>query len=186
MKDYKKLLTPFIQTVTFLLAAFGGFLRKVAPPADVGAFYPVGILSFLTLIVLLIISTLGRRKEGETAYKPWLIAGIVLFVVALPTSFLYPHMLGVYTYPQNAPLESRKISASDAHLTTDARGYKSVHHDATAEELVQNFEDGDVWSKAGIEEAELQLLLCYAALVLSLAGAIFCLLEANSRRSHDT
>jgi len=42
-----------------------------------------------------------------------------------------------------------------------------VHQDATAEEFVQNFEDGDVGSKAGIEEAELQLLFCYAALVLS-------------------
>ncbi len=182
MEEYKKLLTPLIQSITFLLAAFGGFLKKVAPPVDVGAPYPIGIMSFLTLIILLIISTLGKDNKKETAYKPWLIAGIVLFIVALPTSFIYPHMLSVYTYPQNAPLESRKISASDSYLTTDARQYKSAHHDATAEDLVRNFEDGDVWNQAGIQHAEIRLLLCYAGLVLSLASAIFCLLEANSRR----
>jgi hypothetical protein len=186
MKDYKKLLTLFIQTVTFLFAAFGGFLKKVAPPADVGAFYPVGIISFLALILLMIISALGQDKPGGKSKKPWLIAGVILFLVALPPSFIYPHLLGLYTFPQNRAIQERKISASDNYLTPDARRYKSAHSEAPPEELDQNFPDGGVWTKSGMQRAELDLLVCYAWLVLSISCAIFCLLEANMRSGKDS
>ena len=179
MSDYKKLLTSFIEVVTFLLASFGGFLKNVAPPVRVGASYPVGILSFLMLIILLIISALGRRQAYSASRKGWLVAGVVLFVVAAIFGFRYPAMLSDYTYPEHSELQTRKIQASNAYLTSDAHQYKQANPGATPDDLVQNLPDGDVWSAQGIKRAEMTLLVTYAVLVLSIAGAIFCLLEAN-------
>jgi hypothetical protein len=186
MNDYKKILASFIEVVTFLFASFGGFFGKIAPPDQVGAAYPVGILSFLLLILLMAISVMGRNAPRKAGRNNWLIAGILLFVLALPASFMYPYMIGHYTYPQDSELSKRRISASDEYLTSDARQYKLANPTATPEDLDQNLPDGHVWTQAGIEQAEVRLLVAYTCLVLSLSGAIFCLLEAKVRSAGDT
>ena len=185
MNDYKKILTVFVQTVTFLLAAFGWFLRKVAPPSQVGAFYPVGVLSFFMLILLMIIAGLsGRGAANPTSYKAWLIAGIVLSLLAVPAVFFYPSFINEFTYPPNEELAVRKISAPDRYLTREAFNYKEANHPTpTVEELDRSFPDGGVWTSQGIEYAQFRLLASYAWLVLSLSGAIFCLLEAMPARN---
>jgi hypothetical protein len=180
MRDYKQLLATFIEVVTFLLAAFGGFLKNIAPPDQVGASFPVGFLSFLTLIVLMMISALGRRSRAKYTGR-WITAGAVLFVLALPSVFAYRHMVSNFTYPQTLDLAKRQISATDAYLTTDARQYKAANPNATPEDLARNLPDGDVWTREGINKSESKLLAAYACLVLTIAASIFCLLEANMR-----
>src|SRR5579864_1135681 len=113
MKEFKNLLASFIEVVTFLFAAFGGFLKKVAPPDQAGAQYPVGIMSFLMLILLLAISAIARKTSAKTAFKRWVGGGLILFVFALFASFLYPYALSHYTYPQESALDQRRISAAD-------------------------------------------------------------------------
>jgi hypothetical protein len=179
MKDLKSLLASFIEVVTFLLAAFGGFLKRIAPPDQTGASYAVGVMSFLVLIALMIISAIARNGPREKAYKNWIKAGIILFVIAVVSCLTYPFFLSQYTFPQQSELSSRRINGSNSYLTPDARRYKLDHPDATAEELSQNLPDDDIWTRAGIMRAQLCLLMAYSTLVLSLAGAIFCLLEAN-------
>jgi len=181
MNDYKKLLTSFVEVVTFLLASFGGFLRKIAPPDQVGASYPVGILSFLMLILLLAIAAMARKTPTRTTAKRWTVAGILFFVLALPPSFLYPYLLSHYTYPRDAELSRRQVGAPEKYLTPDARQYKLVNPGASVEDLSQSLPDGDVWMRPGIERTEFLLLGTYTCLVLTLAGSIFCLLEANIR-----
>jgi hypothetical protein len=182
MKDFKGLLALFIEVVTFLFAAFGGFLKRIAPPDPVGAAYPVGIMSFLMLGILLFISAMSRHKATPAADRKWIIAGVALFLLALPPSFLYPYLLSLRTYPHQSELRDRQISASDEYLTSDARRYKLSNPEATAEDLTHNLPDGDVWSQAGLERTELELLVVYSCLVLTLSGTVFCLLEANIRR----
>lgn len=179
MSSYKKLLASFIELVTFLLAAFGGFLKNVAPPLQVGASYPVGIFSFLTLIALLAISAFARRRTSPVVKRRWTIAGVVLGVLALGAGIAYLRALDNYTYPQRAALADRKICASEEHLTPDAARYRLSNTGATAEDLVQNLPDDDIWTSAGIQRAETILLVSYLVLVLSIAGAVFCLIEAN-------
>jgi hypothetical protein len=181
MKDYKKLLTSLIEVVTFLFAAFGGFLKKIAPPDEAGASYPVGILSFLVLILLMILASAGRDAQSRTALGRWRLAGVLLFVLAIPVCFLYPYLLSRYTYPHQSEPGARQVSAPDEYLTADARQYKLANPAATPDDLSRNLPDGDVWTKAGVERTALWLLAAYAWLVLALAGAIFCLLEANLR-----
>jgi hypothetical protein len=186
MRDYKQLLATFIEVVTFLLAAFGGFLKNIAPPDQVGASFPVGILSFLTLIVLMIVSALGRRSSAKNAGRVWIVAGAILFLIALPSAFAYRHLASNFTYPQTIDLAKRKISASDDYLTADARQFKLANPNAAPEEVAHNFPEGAVWTREGINHSESMLLLAYVCLVLSIAAAIFCLLEANMRTDGNT
>jgi hypothetical protein len=183
VKDAKALLTSFIEVATFLFAAFGGFLTKIAPPDQSGVSYAVGIMSFLVLIVLMTLAAVGRKAPSKELHRRWMITGVVFFGFSLGASFLYPQILSQYTYPQHTDPKTRHISASDKYLTPDARQYKFANPDATAEDLDRNLPDGDIWTPAGIKHAESWLLAAYTFLVLSIAGAIFCLLEANLARN---
>lgn len=179
MRNYKQLLASFIEVVTFLLASFGGYLKNIAPPDPVGAAFPVGALSFLALILLMIIAAISRKGSSEKTNRPWILAGIVCFVVAVPSVFIYRNLLEKHTYPQSQELSKRQISASDRYLTPDAARYKQTNASIKAEELVRNFPDEDVWTTEGLANARTKLLAAYACLVLSICAAIFCLLEAN-------
>ena len=182
MKNLTNALTILVQVVTFLFAAFGGFLKKIAPPDQADAGYSVGIGSFLALIVLMILTVLRQDKPGLKQSKIWLYAGILLFLIAASTSFLYSNYLDAYTFPHDTPLQARQLSAPDAYLTPDARRYKTQNPQAAAEDLNRNLPDGDIWTPAGLTHAKMHLLVCYLSLVLSIAGSIFCLLQANKLR----
>ena len=149
----------------------GGVLAKPNPERRVWAQQNAGSSSRQEL----------PQKPQRQSRRRAATSGIVFFAVAVTASFTYPHLLGRYTYPQRSDLSSRHISASETYLTSDAQQYKRDHPDAGAEELNQNLPDGDIWTRTGIERAELWLLAAYACLVLSLSGAIFSLLEANLR-----
>jgi hypothetical protein len=183
MKSYTKLLTILVQITIFVLGAFDSFLTRVAPPSEVGAFYPIGIMSFLMLILLLIVSVLSDREAGGTAWRFWLFAGIVFFLLAVPAAIVYPALLGCYTYPSNTALQDRKVKASDEFLTPEAAEFKRTSNPKPSDtDLEQSLPDGKVWTPAGQRRARLLLLAGYAWLVLSLSGAIFCLLEARLRK----
>lgn len=183
MKDMKALLTSSIEVVIFLLTAFGGFLKKIAPPDQTGASYDVGAMSFLMLILLMIASALGRNKQGERSSRGWVVAGSVLFFFAMIAAVLYPYVLSRYTYPQFSDPQTRHINASNRYLTPDAQQYLSANPSAGPEELDRNLPDGDTWTRSGIQRAEFWLLASYACLVLCISGAIFTLLEANLIRT---
>jgi len=182
MKGYKNLLASFIEVVVFLFASFGGFLSKIAPPDETNPSYYVGILSFLVLIILLIVTAISRSKPGATHRRVWLTAGIVCFVLALPSAFLYPRMLHRYTYP--FPLEKPtevRVNGSESGLTEVAREWVRENPlDSSPAVLARKFPPGQVWTQESIERARTILLVNYSLLVLSLATAIFCLIEANT------
>jgi len=181
IRDYKGLLTSFVEVVVFLLASFGGFLRTIAPPQQTGASYAVGILSFFVLIVLLIISGLARSSPGGRYRRGWLLAGAAAFVSAIPACFLYPGILDKYTwyYPPDKPVQ--RLRGLDNDFTPEVKRFIEQNHGQTDPKiLAQNFELGDIWSAESLRVAGTKLLIVYVWLVLSLATAIFCLLEANT------
>jgi hypothetical protein len=183
MRNYKALLATFIEVVTFLLASFGGFLKRIAPPSQVGASFPVGILSFLMLIILMIISATARRSSGTNVGRNWLIAGSFLGLLSVPSVFIYAHLVNDLTFPQNREVNLRKVNASEKYLTPDAKAYVQANpsKEIAPDDLIRNLPDDDVWTRPGIDRASGLLLASYSSLVLLLAAAIFCLLEANLR-----
>src|SRR6266851_1024902 len=103
----KKRLATFIQVVVFLFAAFGGFLKNIAPPAQTNPKFAVGLSSFLVLILLLIVSAVAAGSPEKKARKTWITVGGVLFLVAITAGILYPWTLDKLTYayppPPDAP-----------------------------------------------------------------------------------
>ena len=182
MKNYKNLLASFIEIVVFLFASFGGFLSKIAPPDETNPSYYVGVVSFLVLIVLLIVSAVSRRAPGPKHRRAWMSAGIVCFVLAVPSAFLYPRMLHKYTYP--FPLEKPtevRVNGSESGLTEVAKEWvRENPRESSPAVLARKFPPGQVWTPESIENARGILLLSYGSLVLTLATAIFCLVEANT------
>jgi hypothetical protein len=177
------LLTVSAQAVVFLFGMFGGVLKNIAPPDTVGAAYPVGIASFLALIVLLFITALASADPGRKLLRWWLIAAGVFFVLAVFACMVYPQLVDTHTYPPDRPIQKRNVNASDAYLTPAGRQFKAAHPGAGAEYMAENFDnDEEIWTTQGLDRAKQDLRLAYMWLVLSLAATIFCLLEANKQR----
>jgi hypothetical protein len=180
MRDYKKLLTSFIEIVTFLLAAFGGFLKQIAPPEETGSTYAVGLLSFLVLITLMIISALARGTSGAKFRRNWILAGTVAFLVAIPPSFLYPSARAQYTWSYPPGSVVQRVRGADTGFTPEVKAFLKDHPDESSpQELARKFDLDEIWTTESLRQARTRLLALYAWLVLSLATAVFCLLEAN-------
>jgi len=182
MTDYKGLLIWAVEVVTFVSSAFGGFLTRIAPPDQTGASYAVGIVSFLLLIVLLIVSAVGRRTTRKSKFKLWVIAGVCCLAMAIPAAFLYAAELDRYTYwyPPEKPV-ARHVQAPAADLTDLAKDYVGRNPgDSSAAELERNLPSDQIWHKEAVARANRILLVTYLWLVLTLATAVFCLIEANA------
>jgi hypothetical protein len=180
----KNLLTKFIQIVVFLFAAFGGFLGNAAPPAQTNPKFAVGLASFLTLIILLIISAVGKNSWTVKARNKWLVAGVGFFVLAAVTGVLYPRTLDklTYVYPP-PPDEPVAWHVNGWEYTETAKDFiKQNPGNWTPGTLELQLPYEDIWTADSVSNAKLLLLLNYIGLVLSIASAIFCLLEANLKR----
>jgi hypothetical protein len=184
MKNTTDLLKTSGQTVVFLFAMSGGVLNKVAPPDEVGTTFTLGIASFLTLIILLFITAVGQKASNRKPHEAWMIVGFSLIPIILGTFFIYRNLIDSHTYPDNKPIHERHVNAADSYLTDHPRAFKEQNPDATAQYLVDNFPDEqNIWQPKGLEKAKNELSLCYICLVLSIAGSVFCLLEATKSKS---
>jgi hypothetical protein len=182
MKNYKGILVWAIEIVTFLLAAFGGFLTKIAPPDQTRASFAVGIVSLVVLIVLLVVSAFGRQATTPMYRKLWIVAGLVLLIIALPSAFFYQNALSDYSYwyPPNRPT-ARHLKASDHDLTELAKDYIARNPtDSCPACLELNLPSDQIWKPEAMNSARNKLLMLYLSMVVFLAAAIFCLIEANS------
>jgi hypothetical protein len=182
MKDYKGILVWALEVVTFVTSAFGGFLTKIAPPDQTGASYAVGIVSFLVLIILLIVSALGRQPGRKTSNRLWIIAGALCLALAIPAAFLYSGELDRYTYwyPPEKPV-ARHVQASMDDLTELARDYAQRNtSDSSPAELERNLPSDQIWTRKALARTNRLLLLTYLWLVVALSTAVFCLIEANA------
>lgn len=179
-----KLLAKFIQIVVFLFAAFGGFLNEVAPPTQTNPKMAVGLGSFLVLIVLLIISAIARNVPAAKSNKKWIVAGCVLFVLAVVSGILYPWTLSKLTYYYPPPPDAATAwRVNGLELTQTAKDFiEREPGNYGPAQLEQNLRYEDIWTESSLAKARFLLLANYLCLVLSISTSIFCLLEANSKK----
>ena len=169
-----------IELITFLFAMFGGFLTNVAPPEEVNSRFAVGISSFLSLIVLLIISALVTRPLTRKLKRRWLIAASALFMLALGSALAYVWNINRLTFPY-PPESIRAEYVGGTRLTPEAEEYRRANPTKTISNVVADFGGMEsrelVWPPDSIRSAKLILLINYMLLVLGLSGSIFCLTE---------
>jgi hypothetical protein len=183
VKTLHKHLATFIQIVVFLFAAFGGFLNGIAPPEQTSPKFAVGFTSFLVLIVLLIISSVsGRGRPGN--YRRWIWVGVASLIVVVISGVLYPYLLGKYTYvypPSPEPPVAWRVNGSK--YAKQAQDFiKENPGNYTPGELELELPYDQIWTAESLARAKMILLIAYIVLVVSIATAVFCLLEANFKR----
>ena len=177
----KKLLASFVQVIEFLFAAFGGFLANIAPPAQTNPKFAVGLSSFLALIALLVVSALAKSAPAAKFRKRWITAGIICFVITVVAGLFYPWVLGRLTYSYPPPPDAAVAwHINGWELTSTAKTFIAKHPGQYSPgQLELKLPSDDIWTPESIAKAKMILLINYLALVLSIASAIFCLLEAN-------
>lgn len=177
----KAILVRGVGVVTYLMTAFGGFFTRIAPPDTTGAAYSVGIVSMLLLAVLLGVSAFGSDDKDARRRGRWIRVGIAALVLALPLAFVYHDLLDRFSYgfPPEAPAE-RHLNAGSEALLPKAQEWTRQHPtQASPAELELNLPVGAIWNAGALASASRALEISYVCLVVVLATAIFCLVEAN-------
>src|SRR5437773_5284708 len=78
-----------VEVVTFLLGAFSGFFKKVAPPDETKVAAMVGIVSFAALLILLIISAIAQGKLEIKHRKYWILTAVLFGIVFIVSAYRY-------------------------------------------------------------------------------------------------
>jgi len=170
--------TKGIEAVTFLFAMFSGFLTGIAPPEEAGSKFATGLASFLTFGVILIIWGVLRGREVNAFRRGFLIAALVLLVIAAVAAITYKWNYDrlTYGYPPEQPMA---VGLAGTRLTDEANAYFQQHKLLTNSELVAKFGGtaGRVWTPESINSAGTWLTVHYIVVVLSLCGMVTCLTE---------
>jgi len=168
-----------VQVVVFLFAAFGGFLKAVAPPDEAWPRFAVGAASFLTLCVLLYIAALSEGRPRRRHRPRWMAAATVALVATLALVISYGAIRDRYTFED--PANGSEVFIRGTELTKQAKAYQALKPNDSLADLVAAFRGvavrTNVWTPASIRRAKLALTGAYVALVLSIAVTIFCLTE---------
>lgn len=167
-----------IETVTFLFAAFGGFLTDIAPPPEAGSKFAVGVSSILTLCVLLFVWASLKSFPAMPMRRIFFIAAGVCFVIAVGSAIWYQSKYNelTYGYPPDRP---SAIGLAGTEMTPKAQAEKQANELKTNAELVADFggTPSRVWTPASMRSAATILTVMYIIVVLSIAGTIFGITE---------
>src|SRR4051812_7299769 len=103
--DSRLVLARAIEMVTFLFAAFSGFLGGIVPPEESSVGFAAGTASILMLCIFLLISAALRKRPKAAERRCWLIIGAALTITAGGTALLYKYNLDRLTfgYPPERP-----------------------------------------------------------------------------------
>lgn len=179
-----------VEIVTFVLGAFSGTLKTIAPPDETKAGMTIGIVSFGALLVLLFVSALAQGRLESRHRKYWLVGAGTLAVLFLISAYIYDGDRARLTllWPPNG-VEQQLYVTGDDNFTPAAQAIKNQHPDYTPVRLVSGYGGIDdrtaVWPAEAIQRASRRLKLAYVIMVLSLTTAIFSLTEGVLVRGKD-
>ncbi|SRR6266404_2408539 len=184
----KNVVAKSVEVITFILAAFSGFLTNIAPPDETGASFWVGVVSFSALVIFLGVLALARGKPQAKHKKYWLGAAALFLGGFILFAFIYQEHREQLTFlwPPNEDPKESYVGGGDT-LTPKAQEAKNNDHSLTPAKLVAGFGGIDkglgvdrrtaVWPVEAIQKARRKLTIDYVMVVLSIATAVFCLTE---------
>jgi hypothetical protein len=166
-----------VQVITFLFAAFSGYLKGIAPPEQHGTF-AAGLASFLALIVFLFVSGVARARSRKEQRVLWLRLAAGLFVVCAISGLTYKYELDRLTF--SYPPEGNGAQYIGGTVPTQL-SKPFFDEGFSASQIVAKFgglqNEHLVWTQESINHAVMLLITFYLLLVLSLAACIFSLTE---------
>jgi hypothetical protein len=192
LSDTKAALVTVAEIVTFLFAAFDGYLKLIAPPVSrVGGMYgpaAVGFASFAALLIFLYAKVWMRGAASRKGPRIWMVATGVLIVAYLAVGFRYQAVIDRHTFlfPIGQTTGTREVFGDVltpvGKVLTGA--FESTNHRAPLPaELIQGAGGGiektllSIWTSRSIQDAHNSIVLWYVLFVVVLATSIACLLE---------
>jgi len=161
-----------------MFAAFGGFLAGIAPPQAADARFAVGISSFFTLIILLIITSFS----GNQYRRAWTIAAICLLVISASAAYYYKATYDDLTF-EFPPGNTKVEYIAGTELTPLAQQAKRMHQGISNAQLLDGFggilNKGKVWTEVSVNSARRKLIASYIILVIAISASIFSLTEGT-------
>jgi hypothetical protein len=171
------------QGVAFLFAAFSGFLKGIAPPEETAAGFAVGTASLLSLCILLFLSNWSRkRKITAKERRLWLtLAGtLTLLAGAAALTYYYNTNRLTFEYPPDSP-HGQYIAGTEYLPAAAALAEQGQLSPA---EVLAKFgglpNTHLVWRTESIQRAKLILVTNYLIFALSIASAVFALVEMSA------
>ena len=178
----RQVLIRAVEAVTFLFTAFSGFLKGIAPPEAETTVSAVGAASVLAVCIFLWFS--GRSIKGAKAERALRRTGGVLSIVAAAAALLYFYNLDRLTF--DYPPQTREVKyIAGTEYSRDAAKWIADNNFSPADlpDLVAKFGGPQykelVWTKESIQRARAILITSYLLFVLSIAGAVFALMEGQ-------
>jgi hypothetical protein len=177
--DKKEIIIKAVELVTFLFAAFGQFLLKIAPPDSRSFSFVTGISSLLLLAILLLLSSVTKKRKSKNVKRNWIIGSLLLLIIGAVIGFIYKSKLDNNTVVFQTQSKEYAYVIGNT-LTRDASVYKDSLS-LSNKELINHFggpeKINEVWSEKSIQEAHFQLNLLYTLFVLFLCSSIFSIIE---------
>ena len=173
----QNILVRAIEVVGVLFAAFGGFLVGVAPPQAADSRFAVGLSSFITLVILLLIASLSRKKHRRI----WILTAVFALILAAGTAYYYKSSYDelVFEYPPIG--EPKRKYVAGTTLTPEGEKLKRENPGISTAKLVSGVGGwdlrGKLWPEASLNAARRKLVFSYVVLVIAFATSIFALTE---------
>lgn len=177
----KRRLMKAMGIVSFLFAAFSGFLKDVAPPPETGAWKWVGFSSFAVLIVFLYVSALSAGRSNLKMRRIWLVVSACFFALAVGSGIVYGLALDRLTFwypPGNATgryLAGTVFTSKGETFHASPEQYPGVVFEFGLDNRDK------IWTPESITHAGHVLCGYYSTFLVSLAACIFCLTEGAMR-----
>jgi hypothetical protein len=174
-----------MQIVVFLFAISSGFLGNIAPPES--AQFSVGLSSLAALCIYLALSSLAKKKFNQSEVRFWVVLGGVLAVVAVAAALVYFHNRAqlTFAYPPDKP-QGEYIAGTE--YTPKARDFIQAHGLSGSEALAKFGGLPNrhyVWTQESINRSQLILVGTYLLFTLSIAAAVFCLVEVKGSQDRS-
>lgn len=165
-----------IELSAFILSAFGGYLKAIAPPQEAGAGLSVGLASFATLIVFLFVVAISRGQNQKARRTLWLRISVVLACLALISAFAYMSNSNKLTF--RYPPQTGERYMGGTQFTPEGQLYWDRLQDLSQVVLKFGLSNrAQIWTPDSINRAQLLLSFNYIVFVVSLTGTVFALSE---------
>lgn len=180
----KDLITKAVELVTFLFAAFGQFLLKIAPPTESNTSFSIGVSSFILLGVLLLVASVTKKRQSKRMKHKWIIVSVFLLIMGAVAGYVYKTNMDKYTLI--IPVENSDLKLIiGKEFTADARKY-AEENPGSLKELVMSFgleNIDEIWTRESRRKTDLMLNINYTLFVLFICSAIFCIIEGLATNS---
>ncbi|HWP56218.1 MAG TPA: hypothetical protein VN476_18945 [Pyrinomonadaceae bacterium] len=183
----KPVLTKAVEIVTFLFTIFGSFFISFAPPEVDTARGAVGLASFVTLALLLLISATARLYIKDRFKALWLVVFVVFFIVGVVSGFKYRQDRAQYAFAY-PPGSTEVNTIGGIEMLPDAAQEMRDNGWDKATLLAEHGPQyiTTIWEESSVNQAKGLLFKTYFFFVVGIAVSLFSLTEGLLSKSKKT